>query len=50
MENMTVAQLKEIANQKGIAFNSKTTKAQLIASLQTAEQPAKTGRSFTGEY
>jgi hypothetical protein len=50
MQNMTIAQLKEICDQKGLKYNSKVTKTQLIALLNTGETAAKAGPLFKGEH
>lgn len=50
MENMTVKQLKEICDQKGLVYKSKSTKAQLLTLLQEGVIAPKVGKSFKGEY
>ena len=50
---MTVAQLREVANQKGIKVPSKISKQMLINLLNDAKQTApqaQVGTSFRGEY
>ena len=58
-ENMTVAQLKEVAQQKGIIIPSKATKVQIIELLEAkpskekkvkSEAPKKEVKKFSGEY
>lgn len=50
MENMTVAQLKEVAQRKGVEVKSKATKAEIIAALKKTEKKAKAGKKVSGEY
>lgn len=50
MESMTIAQLKEIATQKGLVVTSKMKKADIIHLLKTGEKPAKEAMSYPGEY
>lgn len=53
MENLTVAQLKEVCLQKNIHYTSKATKSQLITLINGAKQQepvARVGKSFRGEY
>lgn len=47
---MTKKQLQEAATRKGIKFNSKTTKAELIAALDGAKPEAVVGPKTGGEY
>lgn len=50
MTNMTIAQLKQVANQKGINVPSKISKAVLVELLNGAKTQAQVGNSFRGEY
>ena len=50
MENMTKAQLQSVCDQKGIAYNSKTTKQELIDRINSSKKEAEVGNPFDGEY
>jgi len=50
MENLTVKQLKEVANQKGLQFTSKITKSALIELINGSTTTASEGARFAGEY
>lgn len=51
MENMTIAQLKEVAAQKGISYSSKIKKADLISKLSAIiTVPQNSPNRFRGEY
>jgi hypothetical protein len=52
MEKMTIVELKQVADQKGIAYASKIKKADLIALLQTGSKTPKGKKvdKFSGEY
>ena len=51
MENMTIAQLKEVCAQKGITVASKANKAQISALINEAKPVAEvTSKPFRGEY
>lgn len=44
-ENMTVAQLREVAAQKGVTIPSKATKADIVALLEAKPSKKKDGAS-----
>ncbi len=50
MDKMTIAQLKEVADQKGLTYAKGIKKDDLIHLLKTGEKPAKVGTGFRGEY
>lgn len=56
MENMTKAQLQAICDQKKIAYNSKSTKQDLLAAIEACKKASKKKlaekpvQKFSGEY
>jgi hypothetical protein len=57
LKDLTVAQLRENAKQKGLTFTSKTKKDELVALLEGKKsegdkkvEKAKTKASYTGEH
>jgi hypothetical protein len=50
MESMTIAQLKEVAQQKGMTVTSKMKKAEIIEMLKSGNKPEKVGTRYPGEY
>jgi hypothetical protein len=44
MENMTIAQLKEVAERKGIVIPAKAKKAEIVALLEESKKTRSTGK------
>lgn len=47
---MTKAQIQAVCDQKGITYNSKNTKQELIDKINSSKKKSVIGDSFDGEY